>query len=150
MQLIVHAAGGDASVFEILGVTYNEPVDPALFTLTLPEDVVRDVSSAEMPTANRPLPQSPKEAAQILFDALSREDWELARTIWPRSGFSDESKRDMGGLKVISLGEPFQSMFYRGWFVPYEIRLKNGYVKKHNLAVRNDNPAHRWVFDGGL
>jgi hypothetical protein len=50
---------------------------------------------------------------------------------------------------VISVGEPFQSGLYAGYFVPYEIRLRDGTVKKYKLAVRNDNPAHRWVVDGG-
>jgi hypothetical protein len=34
--------------------------------------------------------------------------------------------------------------------VPYEIKLANGHVKKWNLAVRKDNPAHRWQVDGGF
>jgi hypothetical protein len=138
------------SVFEVAGVSYNEPVDPALFTLALPADVIRDVSPEEMPTANRPLPQSAKEAARVLFDAFAREDWDLALTVFPQSGIPGGMKRGLGGLTVISIGEPFQSTFYPGWFVPYEIRLKDGTVKKHDLAVRNDNKAHRWMFDGGL
>ena len=35
-------------------------------------------------------------------------------------------------------------------YVPYEIRLKDGTVKKWQLAIRCDNPEHRWYFDGGL
>jgi hypothetical protein len=35
-------------------------------------------------------------------------------------------------------------------FVPYEIRLKDGTVKKWQLSIRCDNPEHRWYFDGGL
>ena len=62
---------------------------------------------------------------------------------------SDVVKRVYGGMQVISLGEPFKSGLYPGYFVPYEIRLKNGYGKKHNLAVRNGNKAHRWMMDGG-
>jgi len=37
-----------------------------------------------------------------------------------------------------------------GVFVPYEIRLKDGTVKKWNLAIRCDNPEHRWYYDGGM
>jgi hypothetical protein len=39
---------------------------------------------------------------------------------------------------------------FAGWFVPYEIRFKDGTVKKHNLGVRDDNPAKRYVVDGGI
>ena len=35
-------------------------------------------------------------------------------------------------------------------FVPYEIRFKNGEVKKWQLSIRCDNPEHRWYYDGGM
>ena len=150
MQLVRHAASGDVPVFEVTRVVYNEPLDPALFTLQLPKGVAWAVAPEHMPTANRPLPPGPKEAATVFFEALSREDWEQALVVYPQTSFSERFKTGLGGLQVLSIGEPFQSRFYRGWFVPYEIRLKSGEVKKWNLAVRNDNPAKRWVFDGGL
>ena len=83
----------------------------------------------------------------------------------------------LGGLEVISLGEPFRARIsiasllelqpnLRGQFkgmgnqkrlckvhsvyVPYEIRLKDGTVRKWQLSIRCDNPEHRWYFDGGL
>jgi len=37
-----------------------------------------------------------------------------------------------------------------GAFVPYEIRLQNGAVKKFHLQVRCDNPDKRWYVDGGI
>jgi hypothetical protein len=51
---------------------------------------------------------------------------------------------------VTFIGEPFQSGIYAGWFVPYELRFPGGHVKRWNLAVRNDNPQHRWIQDGGF
>ena len=63
------------------------------------------------------------------------------------------SRSYLGGLQIVSLGTPFQSKGYaggNGWFIPYEIKLKDGTVKKYNLAVRNDNPAKRYVVNGGL
>jgi hypothetical protein len=150
MQIILHSRRGDVPVFEITDIRYNEPLDPALFSLVLPPEVTYYVEPEKMPAGTGPLPQTPKEAARVLFDALAREDWQQALTVYPKSGFSPRMKSTYGGLQVISLGEPFKSGLFRAWFVPYEIRLKSGYVKKHNLAVRNDNPAHRWVQDGGL
>ena len=153
MQIVVHTGTADVSVFEITAVRYNETVDPALFTLTLPANVSMYVPPQEMPTGSRPLPNSAKEAAQTLFEAFAKQDWEAALVVYPASSIPQSMKHDLGGLQVISLGEPFQAGFgllYRGWFVPYEIKLASGRVKKHNLAVRNDNPAKRWMFDGGL
>ena len=149
MQLVVHSAAGDAAVFEVTEVRYNESLAPAVFALDLPPDVTWYVEPQHLPTANRPLPNSPKEAAVMLFDALSRADWEQAAVVLP-FGLPPEFKQEFGGLQVVSIGEPFRSGSYGGWFVPYEIRLKSGEVKKFALAVRNDNPARRWVKDGGL
>ncbi len=59
-------------------------------------------------------------------------------------------KNYLGGIEIISIGEPFKSGNYGGWFIPYEIKLKSGYIKKHNLAIRNDNRAKRWQVDGGI
>ena len=37
-----------------------------------------------------------------------------------------------------------------GVFVPYEVRLKDGTIRKWQLSIRCDNPEHRWYFDGGF
>jgi outer membrane lipoprotein-sorting protein len=150
MQLLVHRDSSDVAVFEITSVRYNEALAPSLFTLDLPANVIWSVSAEQMPVTSEPLPTTPKDVATLLFDALARQDWRQALVVIPASDVAPVMKEIYGGLQVISIGEPFQSVLYRGWFVPYEIKLKNGYVKKHNLAVRNDNPGRRWMFDGGL
>ena len=63
-------------------------------------------------------------------------------------GITDRISVSYGG--VVSIGEPFHSRLYPGFFVPYEIRLADGSMKKFKLAVRNDNPTRRWVVDGGF
>jgi len=88
--------------------------------------------------------------AEAFFHACEDENWDEVKKFWPVSDIPQRIKDILGGLKLISLGDPFQSGRYPGWFVPYEIRFRNGSVKKMNLAVRNDNPAKRYVFDGGL
>jgi hypothetical protein len=97
---------------------------------------------------------TPKETAKAFFEACAKEDWEEAAKFWGTTPITEPIKRYLGGLTLVSLGEPFQSAGYaspgKGWFVPYEIKLKMGVVKKFNLAVRNDNPAGRYVVDGGI
>jgi hypothetical protein len=34
--------------------------------------------------------------------------------------------------------------------VPYEVKLPDGTIKKHNIALRNDNKNRVWIVDGGL
>jgi outer membrane lipoprotein-sorting protein len=147
MQIALNTKAGDVPVFEITHIAYNESLDPKLFTIDLPPNVIRSLPAEQMPTT-RALPQSPKEAAAMFFDALSRQDADELLTVYATSAAPSWLKR-ITSLNVVSLGEPFQSGQYPGWFVPYEITM-NGETRKHNLAVRNDNPAHRWVFDGGF
>jgi outer membrane lipoprotein-sorting protein len=147
MQLVLNTKSGDVPVFEITAIEYNHSLDPKLFSIDLPKNVVEFVPAEKMSTA-RALPQSPKEAAAMFFDALSRGDTDELLTVYPANAAPSWANRFLG-LRVVSIGEPFQSGLYKGWFVPYEITL-NGESKKHNLGVRNDNPAHRWMFDGGF
>jgi hypothetical protein len=95
---------------------------------------------------------TPLEAARTFFEACAREDWKEVQK-FDTSPLTDDSKKYLGGMTIVHLGKPFQSTAYaggKGWFVPYEIKLKNGDVHKHNLALRNDNQAHRYEVDGGI
>jgi hypothetical protein len=137
---------GDKVVFETVSIVYNSTLDPDLFELKLPANVSFFVPPEEMPETAA-LPATPRETAAVFFEACAAKDWERLRSV--HGNFSQKGKDFLGGLTVISIGEPFQSGLYPGWFVPYEIRLANGYHKKFNLAVRNDNKARRWHVDGG-
>jgi hypothetical protein len=149
LQVMVHTGNADVTVLEITSVSYNEVFPSNLFALQLPADVNWLVN----PTQLKPQPaglDGPKQAATFFFDALARQDWDAVLQVFPFSQVSDEIKQVYGGLEVVSIGEPFRSGLYRGYFVPYEVRLRDGSTKKYKLAVRNDNPAARWVVDGGL
>jgi len=97
---------------------------------------------------------TPDQVAHAFFQALADEDWDEALKFYPWSDFTQDARGTYGGLKIIEIGEPFQSGDYSGWFVPYKIKLESGFlwfgVKQHNLALRNDNDAGRCVVDGGF
>jgi hypothetical protein len=93
------------------------------------------------------IPATPREAALAFFEGCANRDWQRVASV---TQLSDGLKQDYGGIQVVSVGEAFQSGTYRGWFVPYEIRYPGGQTKKHNLAVRNDNPQKRFILDGGF
>jgi hypothetical protein len=134
-------------VAEFTEFRYDEEFSPSLFTLSLPADV-----SWEADAASKTKPVSfagPKEAVAYFFDALAKEDWDAVLQVMQRSPVHPGVKATYGGLQVISIGEAFQSGLYAGYFVPYQVRLRDGTVKSHKIAIRNDNPAHRWVVDGG-
>jgi hypothetical protein len=149
LQVIVHAGDHDVTVLELTKVLYNEAFPPDLFSLQLPPDVNWFVEPA---TLKLPPPQidGPKEAASYFFEALAREDWDAVLQVYPLNRVDDEVKQTYGGVEVVSIGEPFRSGLYRGFFVPYEVRLPDGSIKRWKLAVRNDNPAARWLVDGGF
>jgi len=137
-------------VFEVRQIEYNIDIDPKLFTLKIPKDTIWDLQPEILPDNAKYERMSPKESATAFFEACSQEDWNEFLKFWSMSAVREDIKQYYGRLQIISIGEPFKSGQYPGWFVPYEIKLKSGKIKKWNLAVRNDNPAKRWVVDGGF
>ena len=93
---------------------------------------------------------TPKEAATVFLDAWGNEDWEEALKFMGQTDVPQLLKDYYGGLEIIEIGEPFQSANYSGWFVPYKLRLKSGEMREHNLALRKDNSANRFEYDGGF
>jgi len=150
LEIYVHDNGRDVLVFQLVEAEYNIDLDPGLFALDLPADVIRSVPLEILPDNERYEQMTPKEAATAFFTACAEENWDELVKFLGQTGVSQPMKDYLGGLEIVSIGEAFQSAKYRGWFVPYEIRLRSGHIKKHNLALRNDNPAHRFQLDGGV
>lgn len=151
-EAYVHAPGGDVLVLAIERIEYDQPINPALFVLNLPDDVEWFKRIEKLPDNAKYEKMTPKEAAQAFFEACAKEDWDEVKKFWTQP-LNEDIKKYLGGIEIVSLGEPFQSKGYaggKGWFIPYEIKLKDGTVKKHNLAMRNDNKANRYEVDGGI
>jgi outer membrane lipoprotein-sorting protein len=137
-------------VFEVKKMEYNIDINPKLFTIKIPDNVIWNLPPEVLLDNEKYERMSPKEAATAFFEAFSQEDWNEVMKFWTVSTVSKGIKQSYGNLKIINIGEQFKSGQYPGWFIPYEIKMKDGTVRKHNLAVRNDNPAKRWVVDGGF
>ena len=150
LQVYVHTADEDVLIFEVTEIEYNIEIDDSVFALELPDNMVWH-KEAEILTDNEKYEQmEPKEVAQAFFQACADEDWDEILKFRPSSAVPQWLKDRYGGLEIINIGEPFKSGGYSGWFVPYEVRLKSGEIRKLNLAIRNDNPAKRYIQDGGL
>jgi hypothetical protein len=144
----LHQSDGDVKVFTLGHIEYDQPIDPKVFTLVIPRTAQEDQEPQRLPDNEKYEKMTPLEAARAFFAACAKEDWdEAAKFLSP---LNDDAKKQLGGLKVVRLGEPFKSKDYPGWFVPYEIKSKDGRTQSHNLAIRNDNPAKRYQVDGGL
>ena len=100
---------------------------------------------------------SPDAVTRAFFTAMSAGDADALNQYLPEPGmFQKTSYRETAlGLKIISVGEPFQKPKFPEkslWFVPYEIRLNTGEIRKGDLCLQSRHPAHmgRWTFAGGL
>ena len=140
---------------------YNQPIDPEMFDLDkeVPADVRRiDEDQQKIEMNKRISPDelekyenmTPKEMTIAFFQACADEDWDELLKFMSDSEIRQETKDYYGGLEIISIGEPFKTDKYHGWFVPYEVRLKSGSIKKWNLAVSNRNVVQRYICDGGF
>jgi hypothetical protein len=153
LDIYIDSAGNSVRIFEVKDIKYNIPVEDAVFNIPLPGDL-KWVPVNELAKQTGVAGITSEDAARRFFTACHNEDWATVRQLIP--GFINfvqlqfAVKAEYGGLTIISIGKPFKSGRYPGEFIPYEIRKKNGYVKKWNLAVRNDNPEKKWVIDGGF
>jgi outer membrane lipoprotein-sorting protein len=145
LKVHVHTDKGNVLVLDIVAIDYDEAIDDSLFKLDVPEDAVWPEESRILPDNDKYEKMTPAEAARAFFEACAKEDMKEARKFAPAIG----DRCYLRGLKLIKIGEPFQSKPYPHWFVPYEIKLKSGKVIKHNLAFRKHEVAKRYIVDGG-
>ncbi len=153
VQAYLNAGSGEKLILEISQIEYNQPIDPAVFQLQLPANVAWYETEMK-PVANNEkyAAMTAQQAARAFFEACGRGDWAEAQIFW-RAPFDEQVKQMLGGLEVVSIGEPFTSAAAKQGvapFVPYEIKFKNGEVKKFNLHVAKDKATGRWSVVGGL
>jgi beta-lactamase regulating signal transducer with metallopeptidase domain len=139
----LHLPGGDVQILKTERVEYDRPIDPAVFALKFPADTVWHREPQRLPDNAKYEQMSPLESARTFFEACSKEDWEEAEKFFQLR--DERIKKHLGRLQIVSLGTPFRSQSYAGWYIPYEIRLRI----QQPWSVRNDNPAKRWIVSLG-
>jgi len=148
VQIYLVKGGAEVQVFDLSQIDYDQPIDPSVWQLDLPADVSWVQKPQKLPDNEKYAAMTPEQAARAFFEACASQDWVEAGKFM--SPITQRLKDYLGGVEIVSLGQAFTSKGYRGRFVPYEIKLKSGDTKKHNLAIRKDNPAGRWQVDGGI
>ena len=91
---------------------------------------------------------TPRQAAETFFKACAEKQWDEVLKFCPMSGTDERFERMkeyLGGLEIVSLGEPYQTGEYPGWYVPYEIKFPR---QEFNVRVSNTNLAKRCVVTG--
>jgi len=150
-QVYLHADdGNDVLIFEVTDIRYNQEIDDDVFVLDLPENMIWHGKPKKLPDNEKYENMTPIEVVRTFFQACADENWEETIKFLPTTAITEDFKNILGGLEIISLGEPFQSAPYPGWFIPYEIKFKNGQIRKRTISIRNDNSAKRFMVDGGL
>jgi hypothetical protein len=91
-----------------------------------------------------------KEVTRKLFQACSDKDWGEFSKLWPGILPNKTLTSILGGLEIISIGEPFKTDDSATWYVPYQIKLKVGEVKKGNLRVHYNKTTENFIAFGGL
>ena len=151
VRIYIHAGEGAKLIFSLDEIDYNQPIDAGIFQLQLPADVNWAGQMQILPDNAKYTAMTSEQAAQALLEACGREDWtEAAKFFDPLTA---GEKQELGGLQVISVGAHFTSaisLVSGAQFVPYEIKLKDGSVKKFNLSLKRDGHTQRWFVDGGI
>jgi hypothetical protein len=144
VQIFAQKDGAETLVFESTQINYNQPNNPKVFQVDLPQDVVW---YKEPEKVNGPDPyaeMTAEQAARAFFEACGREDWDEAAKFYgvPLNG---NMKNYMGGVKIVSLGTAYKTDGYGGVHVPYEIELR---PQDLNARVSKTNAAGRYVITG--
>ena len=108
MDAYLHKPGGDVLILTIEHIEYNQSIDPAVFSLKLPEKVYWSTDPQPLPDNEKYEKMTPKEAARAFFEACAKEDWDETMK-FRRAPWSHGSKEYYGGLEILHIGEPFQS-----------------------------------------
>ena len=150
MQIFAHTGSGDKLVFELDQIDYNQPIDPAQFQLQVPATVAWNQEMQILPDNAKYAAMTSEQAARAFFEACGKQDWIEAGKFCTMTG---SLKDALGGSEVVNIGTHFTaaiSLVNGAQFVPYEVKLTNGQVKKFNLSLKRDAHTQRWFVDGGI
>jgi outer membrane lipoprotein-sorting protein len=152
VQVYLVRPSGEVLIFELSQIDYNQSIDPSVFQIELPANV--NWYKEELPKLadnDKYANMTAQESARALFEACGREDWVEAGKFFPMP-VPTLFRQYLGGLQLISVGEPFNSKGAgpSDVFVPYELKLKDGSVKQMNLHLRKDTQSGRWFYCGGI
>jgi RNA polymerase sigma factor (sigma-70 family) len=127
---------------------------------TKPKNSPTQASNPAPPTAlPADYPTTADGATKGIFDTWARGDWNSFSTNFTESGvpldsyLTEEMKSNLVGMEIISIGEATNWLSngnIKKWFVPYDIRFKDGSEKKFRLSIGQDKTTGRYFFDGGF
>lgn len=148
LERYVQYQGQEVLVARLRRIRYASRLDDSVFSLAVPEGAHWAVAKdADDPRWSA---MGPVQVAQTLFEGWKEKDWDTVRRFCEYEVYLVYMKKvPLKSYRIT--GEPFRSdPRYPGVQIPYELDFGNGKVKRHALALRNDNEMQRYVIDGGL
>lgn len=149
-DIIVHFNDEDIVAFETLEIIFNGIVEDDDLVIDIPEKPIFRTAVENFPYNEKHADMTAPEVAKAIFTACAEEDWDRFLEFFPYGRVPEHVKTYWGGLEIVSIGLPFRSEGHKGWFVPYEIKLKNGNATNHNLYLRKVKQSQHWYIDGGF
>lgn len=138
----VISKGRKVDVLKVLSINYGNHSH----NLYLPDDI-KFVEAENQSAGLKGL--SAEEAATAVLNAFT--DWDEA--ILDRAMIHEVSdaayKEQFSGAKLISIGRSFTSGSGHSTFVPYTLKLRDGTMQRHNIALQRTDSGG-WVVVGGL
>ncbi|PKP22907.1 MAG: hypothetical protein CVU05_01810 [Bacteroidetes bacterium HGW-Bacteroidetes-21] len=155
MQIFIEKDGKNYLVFDLLNIKYNDLISENTFSITLPAGTSwMNYEEMELKQSSEIKNMKSEEVAKLFFESLSKLDYNTLNKIAPEITSmlkkDNDFQKEVKNLVIINIDKSFKSGLYPGEFVPYEIKFKNGEIKKMNLAIRNDNKEKSWMVDGGF
>lgn len=140
--------GRERTILETTRIAYDLPVDQVALT-ALPTEKITWHDLTRPIGTSRFAEMTAKQAAEIMLHAMTGWDTAVLGDAMPYY-LLDEMREAYKGIIPVTIGEPVKSGTYAGVFVPCKFARPDGSTDKIMLALRNDNPTHSWVIDGGL
>ena len=138
----VLSGGREIVVLKIVSINYNNSRN----AFPLPEDI-QFVETESLPVGLKGL--SAVEAASAILNAFSEWNVAILDKVMIHEVSEAAYREQFIGSKLISVGNPFISGSGNSTFVPYTLKLRDGTMQRHNIALQKTDSGG-WVVVGGL
>lgn len=138
----VLSGGREIVVLKIVSISYNNSRN----VFPLPEDI-QFVETESLPVGLKGL--SAVEAASAILNAFSEWNVAILDKVMIHEVSEAAYREQFIGSKLISVGNPFISGSGNSTFVPYTLKLRDGTMQRHNIALQKTDSGG-WVVVGGL
>lgn len=138
----VLSGGREIVVLKVVSISHNNKN----YAFLLPEDI-KFVETENLPVGLKGL--SAVEAASAILNAFSEWNVDILDKVMMHEVSEAAYREQFSDSRLISVGNPFTSGAGNSTFVPYTLKLRDGSVQRHNIALQQTDSGG-WVVVGGL